>query len=172
MKWWNGLGCVGCVAVLSGCALFQPQPACVCAKPAAVAKAGACAPEPAASAPAEAEAVPAGVVALPPGVRVVEQWQDTSDVAIARKISEKLRVNLVLPKGKFQKNAEVAIEAALTPKGRVLGPRIARSSGSKPLDNAVLVALRRAEPLPVPRSIRESDSTQTIKLVFRPLQPH
>jgi len=111
-------------------------------------------------------------MALPPGVIVGESWKNTSDAAVARAISGKLRANLVLPKGKFPKDAEVVIEAALTPGGRTIGARVARSSSYPVLDKAVLAALHRAEPLPVPSSIRESGSVQTIKLVFRPLQLH
>jgi len=173
MRWKNSLGIAFCAVLMSGCAWFQPQP-CVCAKP-VVASAANCAvsPEPAASKPAASEeTAQAGVVALPPGVIIGESWKNTSDAAVARAISAKLRANLLLPKGKYPKEAEVVIEAALTPGGRTMGARVARSSGYAALDKAVLAALRRAEPLPVPSSIRESDSSQTIKLVFRPLQPH
>ncbi|MBS1209450.1 MAG: TonB terminal [Proteobacteria bacterium] len=170
----NAPGLVLCVVLSTGCAWLQPPP-CPCPKPAAESSPAAVCPvqpEPAASKPvAKEEELPAGVMALPPGVIIGESWQNTSDLAVARAISAKLRANLILPKGKFPKDAEVVIEAALTPGGRTIGARVARSSGHPALDKSVLAALRRAEPLPVPGSIREADTSQTIKLVFRPLQP-
>lgn len=107
---------------------------------------------------------------LEPGIQVLSQDGDASDAMVGRAIANKLRANLVLPRGSYPKSAAVTLEAALTPKGAVLGARVARSSGYKTLDEAVLKALRRAEPLPVTRSIRESDSLQRINLVFRPFQ--
>ena len=172
MKFRSSLWAMVVTVALGGCTRLPWQQECVCARPAAAPKPVACA----AAAPVEeavvaVEAVPTqeGVVALPPAVQVVEQWQNTSDAVVVRQISDKLRRNLKLPKGSFPKTAEVTLEAMLAPTGNVLGPRIARTSGYKALDQAVLAALKRAQPLPVTASIKESDTSQALRLVFRPL---
>lgn len=107
---------------------------------------------------------------LEPGIQILSQDGDASDAMIGRAIANKLRANLVMPRGSYPKNAAVTLEAALTPHGAVLGARVARSSGYKAVDEAVLKALRRAEPLPVTQTMRDSDSLQRINLVFRPFQ--
>lgn len=107
---------------------------------------------------------------LEPGVQVLAQDGGMSDAAVARAIASKLRANLVLPRGSFPRTASVTLEAMLTPRGAVLGARVSRSSGFKAVDEAVLKALRRAEPLPVTQAMIDSDSLQRIALVFRPFQ--
>ena len=91
-----------------------------------------------------------------------------SDAEAMSAIALKLRVAVGAVKTRYPRNAQVVLEAALFPNGRVLFPRVARSSGDKALDERVLRALRRAEPLPVPPSVSEGDAAQIIRLVFRP----
>ncbi|MDP5241035.1 TonB family protein [Uliginosibacterium sp. 31-16] len=171
MKFRSCLWVMAVTIALGGCARLPWQQECVCARTDAAPKPASRAAVPAVVPPAGAEPEPTqeGVIALPPAVQLVEQWQNVSDAVVARQISDKLRRNLKLPKGSFPKTAEVTLEAVLAPTGYVLGPRIARTSGYKALDQAVLAALKRAQPLPVTASIKESDTSQTLRLVFRPL---
>ncbi|KAF7599286.1 MAG: hypothetical protein CGU28_05925 [Candidatus Dactylopiibacterium carminicum] len=101
----------------------------------------------------------------PPSEALARRQAD-SEALVA--ISRKLRLHVGKLAADYPRNAEVVIEAALFPNGRALFPRVARSSGYKALDEAVLQALRRAEPLPVPPSMIEADAGQLIRLVFRP----
>ncbi len=91
-----------------------------------------------------------------------------ADTEALTAISRKIRLFMGKSAAAYPRQAEVTIEAALFPNGRALFPRVARSSGNRELDQAVLQALRRAEPLPVPPSMIEADAGQLIRLVFRP----
>lgn len=91
-----------------------------------------------------------------------------TDAEVMQAIGQKLRREVGELKGSFTPQTKVVIEAALFPTGRALFARVASSSGNKALDQQVLSAFRRAEPFPVPPSVREADSYQLIKLVFRP----
>lgn len=94
------------------------------------------------------------------------EWRTDAEAMYA--IARKLRFEVGAVQGSYPRNVQVVLEAALFPNGRVLFPRIARSSGYKALDERVLRALRRAEPLPVPPSVTAGDAAQVIRLVFRP----
>lgn len=105
-----------------------------------------------------------------PMFTVLEFHEAASDADVVRSISDRLRRNLKLPRGNFPRKAEVTVEAMLAPNGYLMSPRIARSSGYKALDEAVLTALKRAQPLPVTSAMREQDQSQLLKLRFRPLE--
>lgn len=157
------------LGVLSACANMQT----VSESPAAAPEAASSSVPAPAAAPAAAQSAPAArqPEAAADGVQVKGQLNDTPEASVATQISNKLRAHLRLPKGVFPKNAEVVIEAALAPNGNVLAPRVARSSGYKSLDEAVLRALQKSQPLPVPAGVRDADQSMPIRLVFRPLQP-
>src|SRR5690606_26767418 len=68
-----------------------------------------------------------------------------------RRISEKIRRYVVKDPCASLANPEIVFEAVLLPDGNTLQPpRIKRSSGSPACDDAVLRAVIRAQPLPLP----------------------
>lgn len=161
----------GLALMLAGCINLP-------ATPPSAAPAGAAAGAPQAAA-AAAQPGAGGAPAAPddadhsfdrPSFHILEQREAASDADVVRAISEKLRHNLKVPRGVFPKTAEVTVEAMLAPSGHIMSPRVAKSSGYKALDAAVLRALSRAQPLPVTRAMRESGASQRLKLRFRPLQ--
>lgn len=158
----------GLALIAGGCAdLFQRPvtPAAVRAVPVAAASA----PVADGSAPAsQAEVLDPRFVR--PSFTVLESRESASDADVARAISDRLRRNLRLPHGNFPRLAEVTVETMLAPNGYIMSPRIARSSGYKALDEAVLAAMKRAQPLPVTRAMREQDNSQLLRLRFRPLE--
>lgn len=158
-------GLLAALALLGGCAeLFQRPPA---------APASPSVPVAAASEPVAAASTPAVTVDprfLRPSFTVLESRESVSDADVARAISDRLRRNLRLPRGSFPRQAEVTVETMLAPNGYIMSPRIARSSGYKALDEAVMDAMKRAQPLPVTRAMREQDNSQLLRLRFRPLE--
>lgn len=152
------------LACLTGCQLMAPaRVAAPVAQPAAAAVS-----EPAPVSQASVPAEPESTGFLPASIEVQGDEGSLSDAAVARAISNKLRANLAMPRTAFPKNAAVTLEAMLAPNGTVFGARVTKGSGYKALDEAVLKALRRAEPLPVTQAMRDTDSLQRITLVFRP----
>ncbi len=157
----------GSVLLAGGCAYFQPVPEegeGMVRRPAATARTT---PAPAASEPAET----LDPRFVRPTFTVLEHHEAPAEADIGRAISDRVRRNIRLPRGsQFPAHAEVTIETMLSPRGYVMSPRVARSSGYKALDQAVLDALRRAQPLPVTPAMRETDSSEMLKLRFRPAQ--
>jgi TonB family protein len=125
----------------------------------------------AASAPISADAAQSDAAPsfLPPPLHSEGSRAEPTDSLVLRTISLRVRQHLIVPRGHFPKNAQVRVEAKLTPEGIVLSPKVSRSSGFKALDIAVLRALKSAQPLPVPPSIRRSGQTQTLRLLVHPL---
>lgn len=157
------------LALLLGACVYGPPPSAGAAGPAAPRQTGVTG----ASEPGEDASGPAEVLDprfIRPSFTVLEYHEAASDADVARSISDRLRRNLKLPHGNFPRKAEVTVEAMLAPNGYLMSPRVARSSGYKALDEAVLGALRRAQPLPVTRAMREHDNAQLLKLRFRPFE--
>ncbi|MEN3112838.1 TonB family protein [Uliginosibacterium paludis] len=157
----------GTILLAGGCAYFQPLPEegeGPVRRPAATARTT---PAPAASEPAET----LDPRFVRPSFTVLEYHEAASGADIVRAISDRVRRNIRLPRGsKFPPHAEVTIETMLSPRGYVMSPRVARSSGYKALDQAVMDALRRAQPLPVTPAMREKDASELLRLRFRPAQ--
>jgi protein TonB len=155
----------GSVLLAGGCAYFQPVPEegeSPSRRPVPSTKA---VPAPAASEVAET----LDPRFVRPSFTVLEHHEAAPEADIGRAISDRVRRNIRLPHGtRFPAHAEVTIETMLSPRGYVMSPRVARSSGYKALDQAVIDALRRAQPLPVTPAMREKDTSEMLRLRFRP----
>lgn len=118
------------------------------------------------SQPLEASAQRSAAAVEAPSSAPNRLWATDAEAVWA--IAQKLRLAVGVVKGAYPRNAKVVLEAALFPTGRTLFARIAKSSGFRALDQQVLHALQRAEPLPVPPSVAEADAVQIIRLVYSP----
>jgi colicin import membrane protein len=86
-----------------------------------------------------------------------------------RRISDKIRRYVVKDPCAALGNPEIVFEAVLLPDGNTLAPpRIKRSSGSAACDDAVLRAVIRAQPLPLPPDPVLMAQFRELNLNFRP----
>jgi len=86
-----------------------------------------------------------------------------------RRISDKIRRYVVKDPCAPLGNPEIVFEAVLLPDGNTLRPpRIKRSSGSPACDDAVLRAVIRAQPLPLPPDPVLMAQFRELNLEFRP----
>jgi colicin import membrane protein len=86
-----------------------------------------------------------------------------------RRISDKIRRYVVKDPCVSLGNPEIVFEAVLLPDGNTLQPpRIKRSSGSAACDDAVLRAVIRAQPLPLPPDPVLMAQFRELNLNFRP----
>lgn len=82
------------------------------------------------------------------------------------RIAGKIRGNLMVPPG-VSGNPEAQFLVTQLPSGEVIEVRLKRSSGSKPLDDAIERAIYKSSPLPKPD--RPDDFERALDLKFRPL---
>lgn len=88
-----------------------------------------------------------------------------------RRISDKIRRYVVKDPCAPLGNPEIVFEAVLLPDGNTLQPpRIKRSSGSAACDDAVLRAVIRAQPLPLPPDPVLMAQFRELNLEFRPIE--
>ena len=82
------------------------------------------------------------------------------------KISGKIRGNIVLPAA-IRGNPEAVFEVTQLPSGEVINVKLRKSSGNKPLDDAIERAILKSSPLPKPD---QPDLFQRVlELKYRPL---
>jgi colicin import membrane protein len=82
-------------------------------------------------------------------------------------IREKIKRFILVPPN-IQGNPEAAFEVILLPGGEVLEARLRSSSGNKAYDAAVEVAIRKAQPLPIPPDPTLFQQYRNLDLRFRP----
>jgi TonB family protein len=86
-------------------------------------------------------------------------------------IGRKVKGNMVLPPNvPLSGNPQVVVSFSLFPSGKVADLKVTKSSGSDQLDSAVLRAIKRAEPLPILSSWKNSDTAEEIKVMYRPYE--
>lgn len=91
--------------------------------------------------------------------RVVDEY--------AGKIRARIRSRIVMPPG-VPDDARAVFEVTVLPGGRVLPPRLKKSSGYAAYDDAVERAITKAEPLPLPPDPGLFNRFREMELVFRP----
>jgi colicin import membrane protein len=85
------------------------------------------------------------------------------------KISSKIRRNIVEPPG-VANDARAEFLVIVLPGGRVLPPRLLKSSGNAAYDDAVERAILRSEPLPLPADAGLFSRFRELKLGFKPVE--
>lgn len=85
------------------------------------------------------------------------------------KIAAKIRRNIVEPPG-VANDARAEFLVTVLPGGRVLPPRLIKSSGNAAYDNAVERAILKSEPLPMPEDAGLFNRFRELKLGFKPVE--
>lgn len=85
------------------------------------------------------------------------------------KIAAKIRRNIVEPPG-VANDARAEFLVTVLPGGRVLPPRLVKSSGNAAYDNAVERAILKSEPLPMPEDAGLFNRFRELKLGFKPVE--
>lgn len=85
------------------------------------------------------------------------------------KIQGKIRRNIVMPPD-VAGDARAEFAVTVLPGGRVLPPRLLKSSGNAAYDNAVERAILKSEPLPLPADAGLYSRFRELGLVFRPAE--
>ncbi len=86
-------------------------------------------------------------------------------------ISRKVKGNMVLPPNlPLSGNPLIVVKVSLFPSGKVADLQVTKSSGSDELDSAVLRAIKRADPLPILSSWKNSENTEEINVMYRPYE--
>lgn len=122
------------------------------------------------------EAKPVG----PPKPSAAEQQaardKAEQDAAIGRvidefvgKIQSKIRRNVVMPPD-VPSDARAEFLVTVLPGGRVLPPKLLKSSGNTAYDNAVERAILRSDPLPLPADASLFSRFRELKLGFKPVE--
>jgi colicin import membrane protein len=83
------------------------------------------------------------------------------------RIAAKIRSRIVMPPD-VPDDARAVFAVTVLPGGRVLPPRLVKSSGYPAYDNAVERAISKAEPLPLPSDPGLFNRFREMELVFRP----
>ncbi len=93
--------------------------------------------------------------------KVIDQYK--------QRISEKIKRSLIKEPCAPLGNSEILIDVVLLPGGNLLAePKIRRSSGSAPCDRAIIAAITKADPLPVPDDPTLFKEFRDLNLRFRP----
>lgn len=77
----------------------------------------------------------------------------------------KIRGNAVLPPG-IQGNPEAIFEVTQLPSGELINVKLSKSTGNKALDEAIERAIKKSDPLPLPKKADLFD--RTLKLKYKP----
>jgi colicin import membrane protein len=85
------------------------------------------------------------------------------------KISAKIKRNIVEPPD-VSNDARAEFLVTVLPGGRVLPPRLVKSSGNAAYDSAVERAILKSEPLPMPEDAGLFNRFRELKLGFQPVE--
>lgn len=108
------------------------------------------------------------LLAVPPVQAAESTDQDQATQQAAAKIREKIRQHIMIPCGKLDPDAMTEALVDVDLGGHVKGMKLVKSSGNRKYDEAVLKAIKDAQPLPMPGDADLAAQFTSLDIGFAP----